>query len=378
MNSRDVVLALVQDLLAAPGSQRGWEDFLLHLCDALGGSGANLISYNFAAGQGSVSATAKSPVEAVALYREHWHEFDPWAHSPATARLTPGAVVIGDQLIDRSEFERTPFHNEFGRHFGVIQVIAGTIEASADTVSVVSVNGTKHRRPFDAEDSALLGAVMPSFQRALQIHRRLTGAELMAANASAILDRFPHGIILVSANGAVVATNRAADEMLRARDGVTLDHGELRASTVDVTNRLRSALHAAVGTHQGINVADGKWGLALPRPSGRRPLSIIIAPMPARRAALTSDGGAAAIFITDPDRAAVPDPALLRCMFDLTIAESELVRILLAGLSLDEAAVQLGVRLDTVRKRLKLIFQKTDTHRQADLVRLVLNSTASL
>ena len=102
--------------------------------------------------------------------------------------------------------------------------------------------------------------------------------------------------------------------------------------------------------------------------------------MPARRAALTSvsDGGAAAIFITDPDRVPVPDAALIRCMFDLTIAESELVRILLSGLNLDDAAVQLGVRVDTVRKRLKLIFQKTDTHRQADLVRLVLNSTAGL
>jgi len=59
----------------------------------------------------------------------------------------------------------------------------------------------------------------------------------------------------------------------------------------------------------------------------------------------------------------------------LTRAEAELVAILMTGASLREAATVLELAPDTVRKRLEVIFQKTGTHRQADLMRLVLLST---
>jgi DNA-binding CsgD family transcriptional regulator len=78
--------------------------------------------------------------------------------------------------------------------------------------------------------------------------------------------------------------------------------------------------------------------------------------------------------VTDPDRALSADIMAFRSMFGLTPAESELVRCLAAGLSLEESAAELRLRLDTVRSRLKVVFQKTNTHRQADLVRLVLTA----
>ena len=66
---------------------------------------------------------------------------------------------------------------------------------------------------------------------------------------------------------------------------------------------------------------------------------------------------------------------MLRALYGLTAAEAVLTRLLVQGLPLAEAAAQLGVRVQTVRTRLKTIFEKTDTHRQAELVRLVLLGT---
>jgi DNA-binding CsgD family transcriptional regulator len=40
-----------------------------------------------------------------------------------------------------------------------------------------------------------------------------------------------------------------------------------------------------------------------------------------------------------------------------------------------EAGERLGLRRETVRSRLKAIFEKTNTHRQGELVRLVLTGT---
>jgi DNA-binding CsgD family transcriptional regulator len=196
----------------------------------------------------------------------------------------------------------------------------------------------------------------------------------MALNATAVLDRLPHGVLLVSKTGAVLSTNRAADEILRVRDGLTSDGGELRASTIPLTNRLRAAVLAASRTGAGVAIEGGDPSLILPRPSGRPPLSVTIAPLPARRAEIAADSATAIIFVSDPDRSSIPDIAAFRSMFGLTPAESELVRRLAAGLSLEDSAAELEVRLDTVRSRLKIVFQKTNTHRQADLVRLVLTT----
>jgi DNA-binding CsgD family transcriptional regulator len=363
MDQRDIQLALVQDLLAAPGSEEGWSAFLLHLCDALHGSAASFITHDFGTAATGIAITARTDPEALAAYHQHWHRMDPWATSPQVARSRPGTVVVGEALISSADMRKTAFYNDFGRRYGIVQCVAGVIEASAERLSCLSIDGTTGRPAFDGTDATLLESLMPSVQRALAIHRRLEGAELMAVHAAAVLDRLPHGVLLVAPNGALLSTNRAADEILRARDGLTYDGRELRGATTEVTTRLREAL-------------AGAGAVLLPRPSGRRPLSVVVAPLPSRRAALTSDGAAVAVFVTDPERTAVPDVETLRRLFVLTPAEARLVQRLVSGRSLEEAAADLGLQLETVRSRLKVIFQKTDTHRQADLIRLAMATVA--
>jgi DNA-binding CsgD family transcriptional regulator len=373
MDHRDVQLALVQDLLAAPGSQEGWSTFLRRLCDALHGSAANFIAHDLNNAAAGVSVTARTSPEALSVYQQHWHQVDPWAHSPRAARLQSGLVVVGDSLISRREMKQTAFYNDFSRQFDIVQCLAGMIEVAPQRLSCLSINGAENRRPFDREDAALLGSLMTPLQRALAIHRRLAGAELMALHASAVLDRLPHGVLFVGADGRVLGTNRAADDILRARDGVTCDGGYLRGATVQLTNQLRAAIHAAVRTGVGDSPAPGT-SMSLPKPSARRPLSVVVAPLPASRAALVSDGAAAVVFIGDPDRAPLPDLQGVRATFGLTRAETDLLGRLVSGLTLEQSARQLGLSVATLRSRLKVIFQKTNTHRQADLVRLVLTS----
>ena len=57
--------------------------------------------------------------------------------------------------------------------------------------------------------------------------------------------------------------------------------------------------------------------------------------------------------------------------FGLTRREAELTALLACGSSLTDAAPALGMSRETARHHLKQIFQKTDTHRQAQLVALV-------
>ncbi|WP_367395326.1 helix-turn-helix transcriptional regulator [Cupriavidus sp. Agwp_2] len=59
-------------------------------------------------------------------------------------------------------------------------------------------------------------------------------------------------------------------------------------------------------------------------------------------------------------------------MFDLTQRESELAAMLASGLALTDVASQLGITIGTARGYLKHVLAKTGTHRQGELVSLLL------
>ena len=70
----------------------------------------------------------------------------------------------------------------------------------------------------------------------------------------------------------------------------------------------------------------------------------------------------------------MPQIAFLKDRFDLTPAEARLVARLMTGESLRSCAKALGIKYETLRSRLKSVFQKTKTHRQAELVMVVIRA----
>jgi DNA-binding CsgD family transcriptional regulator len=64
--------------------------------------------------------------------------------------------------------------------------------------------------------------------------------------------------------------------------------------------------------------------------------------------------------------------------YHLTTGETQVLAQVLNGHTLAEAAEILGVARSTVKSHLDVIYRKTNTHRQADLVRLVMSLTSPL
>jgi DNA-binding CsgD family transcriptional regulator len=78
------------------------------------------------------------------------------------------------------------------------------------------------------------------------------------------------------------------------------------------------------------------------------------------------------VLIIDPEQESEPSATLLRRLFGLTRSEAEVAVRIARGGDVKEIAEELSVSLATVRTHLQHVFDKTDTHRQSELVRRLL------
>jgi len=369
-----VLLELIQQLYAAPGTATGWPTFLETLRVSTSASSANLIAHSPEARSSDITAAAGNGAdpEGGRQYEQHWCAHDPWAYSPRLSRRA-GSVFLGDVLIPHAELQRTGFYADFGRRFDVVRVVGATIEAGATGMSVISVNGSERREPFSETEAKLLEMLMPHMQQALRLHRRLLQAEQASGDLAAIIERSNRAVILIDRRGTIAFINGAASRLAAQQDGFSIERSGLRAANTATTARLRTLIGDAIRT----SVAEGIGGggiVALGRPSGRRPLIALVCAVARRTLAMAENAAAAVVSITDPEVTAVPDDVTLSQTFGLTPAEARHTRLLAEGTSLAEAAARLGLRRETARTRIKIIFEKTGTHRQAELVSLVMRA----
>ena len=96
-----------------------------------------------------------------------------------------------------------------------------------------------------------------------------------------------------------------------------------------------------------------------------------IAPLARRESVLSNLMPAVCVLLTDPEMAPTHSATMLRRAYGITTAEARLVERLVAGDSPQQAAQALGLSVSTVRNQLAALFRKTETSRQAELMRLL-------
>ena len=81
------------------------------------------------------------------------------------------------------------------------------------------------------------------------------------------------------------------------------------------------------------------------------------------------DGARAILIVTRLDRSTSPSAEILTGLFDLTSAEATVASRILAGLSVNEIAVERRISRETVRSQVKKVLAKTGSQSQADFIR---------
>jgi DNA-binding NarL/FixJ family response regulator len=231
----------------------------------------------------------------------------------------------------------------------------------------MGISRTRRQRPFGEAELRGLRALAPHLNRALRVTLRLKEMEAHASALAEMSDRALAAIVLTDAVGRVAEANNLARAILTENDGLAIHDGVLRAARGEDCTRLSRLIQEAAGSR----VMPKSGVMQVSRPSGRRPLALVVSPT---RAVGSPFGPSHAVSIAfaDPERAPEADADLLARLYAFTAREAAVTALLVQGHSPKDAAAELAMTENTVRTHIRNVFDKTGVERLADLVRLLM------
>ncbi len=332
----------------------GWPAALEDIARALGADAATLV-----VGNSTRPTVAESPLIApiVAEYFVRGAPIDP---REGRVKPTLAEGFAEDHAhFTQDEIDRSPFYQEFLRPVGFgWHAVACLCDGPSEIV--LSLKRRYRRGAFEGHELAGMNKVLPHLRAAAGAARQ---AWTMALDDQlATMARFGHGGILLDQRGRAVRIGAG----VALGDGLTVASGAPKAAYT--TDQAPLDLAIAVATAKAVpSELPPPPAVALHRPSGKRPL--IVRAMPLDRAKRSLMAPAVALMmVTDLAETPRPTAQVLRAAFGLTPKEADLAIRLAAGDTVEQAAEALRISPAHARQRLKILFDKTDTRRQSELL----------
>jgi DNA-binding CsgD family transcriptional regulator/PAS domain-containing protein len=324
------------------------------------------------------------PQTLITQWAARYLEHDVWARAGEVKQVyRDGNVVLDAELVSERDFLRSIVYRELLRSAGVGRLCCGIVFGrSSDIPTVCSVFRDISEPKFGEAERRRLSVLVPHLSRAFGVTYRLRDTEFRVATTLSALDRLQAGILLIDDASCVMHENQAARRLLGENDGLTLQtlatgkpgvvRKRLWADNAHARKQIEKALSECV-SRDALAVPHFSHGVQVERTSGRRGYVLQFAPLAVKgEFGLHSALVRAIVFITSMEAPVAIDAALLKRLYRLTDAEVAYAARLVAGQSVIDAAAAAGISENTGRTHLRRIFAKTNTHRQADLVRLLL------
>lgn len=346
-----------------------WPTTLNRVADLLAAtSGAALVSYNSSTRSPAILYPRGDP-EYIYSFLEYWGHHCRILHYGRNHPI--GEVMKPEMFVSREEYCGTEIFNEWFKPQRAEAMIGAKLFVEGPVSTFLGVVRPYSHGDFDETEIKLFAALTPHLQRAVQLQVRLAALDEPPIGSAEMLDRLPHAVLLVDARAGIMFANQAAERMLEAGCGLSLDRDGLKAETPNATRLMRQTIADCAMSANEIGSAGGRLRLARPR---RAPLTMLVIPHRTRTTWIDVLRPAAILFVTDPEQTVAVHSERLSQDFGLTRAEAQLAAEISKGDGLQAAAHRLGVSLTTVRTHLAHVFDKTGTRRQAELVRLILQT----
>ncbi len=208
----------------------------------------------------------------------------------------------------------------------------------------------------------------------VDLEARVREVEAQKAAVAEALDHGECGVIAVRADRSLVFANQAASEHLAAQAGLRLWRGVVRSADRQYTSRFEAAIDDVLESVSSEQRKPARARVMLLSCKGDMQ-SVIVAIAPTRFNPEADENGseaAAIIYVFQPTDGVARGLDALCHLHGLSRVESRLIGNLIRGMTITEAAGEMRIKIDTARAYLKQVFAKTGTHRQTELVSLMI------
>lgn len=314
-------------------------------------------------------------------------ENDPFTRAAiAHGQFREGVALNGDELVPAHELKPSRFYRDLWEPVGIGRMCGGVVFDSTDShklPTVVVIFGRPDDPPFGTQQTELIRRLLAHLSRSLGVMFHLKQSRLREMSSQITLDRLTCGVVLFDAHGNLCFLNAAAAAQFAAGHlWRTSGEGDSprRLALAPWLHRFEASLRRAIQSALQPLSADAdehfSQALVLPDVNGKPACVVHAAPL--------GDGAAVGLFanavqvpraiafLYDLAAADSIPPERLVQLFDLTGAEARAALQILQGGGVKTMAKRLGVSPSTLRTQLQAVYGKTQTHRQADLLKLLL------
>ena len=353
-----------------------WGAFLTELVALFGASAGHLTHFDFQERRMTFSVQVGLDHMSAAL----WQRYE--ALLPEDPRMPAYAKYLGNpqacrMTVDEQTLHASRMYREVLVPARIEYTLGLKLDGDNNGGTGLAITRDDRSSPFDQADCDLLGKIIPHLKRALEIHKRFALLDFGQRMALEALDRIATGIVLLDEGGVVKFANRLARDIAGSADGFRIIGDSVMFADYDIQTEVIAAARGAIASARAGRVLPGK-GFAIPRPSGATPYALMVSTLWGRHLRFDLgllDDPIAVLFLSDPQRPQEAPAELLQRLYGLTPAEARVLEALVAGHNLKGAAAGLGIAYETVRSHMKSIFDKTNTRRQIDVVKLVLSTS---
>jgi DNA-binding CsgD family transcriptional regulator len=367
---RDQLNAVVDAIYDASLDPSRWHHALAGLAAAVQGAGAYLytvaadLSIPFSINSGLPESMER---EYSAYYVQHCPRLGYILRHPETE------IIYDYMIMSDKEMNHHEYYAWVASH-GFRYMIGSRLYQDPGEQVFIGVQRTK--KAGHVSDSIIKRYTLLTghLSRAIKISKELGYLKHRVTALEALTDASVYGTLFLDAGGRIIYRNRAAKAALDAGDGLREHEGLLAADGALEQQSLTALIAQALADQEELRE---QWHdtVKVARRSGRHAYLVRAVPLRGERFSELRGQARVAVFITDPDTNLGGMGPVAARAFGLTPTESRIAAGLADGKSLAHIANQLDVTERTARLHLEHIFHKTGTHKQHELVRLVLLAT---
>jgi DNA-binding CsgD family transcriptional regulator len=373
----DNIVHLLYEAVARPAA---WADFFTSLGEAVGASAIHMLALDKQHGALSYSDGFNLPIDGELAYIQKYGKID-----PRTALIRQKDIeewvhcheVFNDEFVSRD-----PFYQEFLIPVGRRYVSLCKLVDDANACVIFGVLRAVGETPLEQPEIRFLEKLTPHMARAARMQVQNFVFSTKALIGHALVNKLRQPVMLLTTDNSVVLVNEAASRLLTSTSLVRLVDGKLALPTPflkrfqDECARLEGLARA--GDPSRAEEASAYHSLTI-TPAAQPGIAeetlyafftLLVPPQVSGAFGLRP---LVMLFFYHSESAPPIDSDLLTAAFNLTPAEARVSQLLGDGFSPKEIAARLGTQHETVRKQLQVIYRKTSTNRQSELMRLMLH-----